>query len=305
MALVTQGHSDTDFSSLYLYGQIELTPTLSVTAGGSFEAVNSTSSDTEQLNPKLGLIWEPTTQTTIRVGAARTLLRPQLSKQNIEPVLEPTGLAGFTQFFFGTTGESAHRAGVAIDHEISSRLHTGAELSRRDLEVPFSIIVPPSPERVRRLLDIREVSNRAYLYWSPRSDLSFTTELQYDRTDNQGVIFAEGFSELRTTRAPLGIRHFSPRGFTTALTATYVNQQGSFGGNFAGPLDPIEPGRDKFWVVDLGASYRLPQRRGTISLKVHNALNKTFRFQDLDPENPRIFPERFVSLQFTLAYNSR
>ena len=56
-------------------------------------------------------------------------------------------------------------------------------------------------------------------------------------------------------------------------------------------------------VIDLGVAYRLPGRHGLITLNLNNVFDEEFRFQDLDPENPSIFPERFLSLRFTLAYD--
>jgi hypothetical protein len=36
-------------------------------------------------------------------------------------------------------------------------------------------------------------------------------------------------------------------------------------------------------------------------VKVHNLFDEDYQFQDLDPENPRIMPDRLVSLGFTLS----
>ena len=58
---------------------------------------------------------------------------------------------------------------------------------------------------------------------------------------------------------------------------------------------------DRFWVVDANLTYRLRGRRGMLNLTMHNLLDEEFNFQDLDPENPRIMPERLVSFGFTLA----
>ena len=58
----------------------------------------------------------------------------------------------------------------------------------------------------------------------------------------------------------------------------------------------------RFVLVDLGVSYRLPNRRGKLALEARNLFDKRFKFQDVDPENARYFPERSLSLRLTLSY---
>ena len=65
----------------------------------------------------------------------------------------------------------------------------------------------------------------------------------------------------------------------------------------------LAPGEDRFWVVDAFVGYRLPNRRGLLSLNADNLLDEDFRFQDIDPTNPSLFPERMISLRFTLAFD--
>ena len=71
------------------------------------------------------------------------------------------------------------------------------------------------------------------------------------------------------------------------------------------PFDPIAfaPGEDRFSIVDAFISYRLPKRRGLLSLNADNLLDEHFSFQDIDPTNPSLFPERLVSFRFTLAFD--
>jgi outer membrane receptor protein involved in Fe transport len=55
-------------------------------------------------------------------------------------------------------------------------------------------------------------------------------------------------------------------------------------------------------MLDAWAGFRLPNRRGTVSLAVENLLDERFRFQDTDPLNPSFAPERTGYLRFTLAF---
>jgi hypothetical protein len=54
--------------------------------------------------------------------------------------------------------------------------------------------------------------------------------------------------------------------------------------------------------LDAFVGYRLPNRRGLLSLTADNLLDETFQFQDVDPTNPSLFPERLISFRFTLAF---
>ncbi|HUQ50651.1 MAG TPA: hypothetical protein VM692_00430, partial [Gammaproteobacteria bacterium] len=69
------------------------------------------------------------------------------------------------------------------------------------------------------------------------------------------------------------------------------------------PLIVVAPGQDQFWVFDAFVGYRMPNRRGLLSLNADNLLDKGFQFQDTDPTNPSLFPERLISLRFTLAFD--
>jgi hypothetical protein len=54
--------------------------------------------------------------------------------------------------------------------------------------------------------------------------------------------------------------------------------------------------------MDAFVGYRLPNRRGLLSLNAENLLDESFQYQDVDPTNPSLFPERLISFRFTLAF---
>ena len=78
-----------------------------------------------------------------------------------------------------------------------------------------------------------------------------------------------------------------------------MNQRGEFGLGADGNL--IEEDGDNFWIVDVSLGYRLPKRYGIVSLGVLNLLDEEFKFQDTDPAQPLIPPERTALLRFTLT----
>ena len=112
-------------------------------------------------------------------------------------------------------------------------------------------------------------------------------------------------SHMKTERLPLEVRYFARGGLTVGARASHVQQEGMFRSAAPSPFDPptLAPGEDRFWVVDAFVGYRLPNRRGLLSLNADNLLDEDFRFQDIDPTNPSLFPERLISLRFTLAFD--
>jgi Tfp pilus assembly protein PilF len=293
--------SDDDLNNwnAYLYANLSLTPTLSAVLGGSLDSVDDSTLSRREFNPKLGLAWQPTDSTLVRAVAFQTLQGPFLSKQNTQPSLEPTHVAGFNQRFFGAEGEMARRYGAAVDHRFSSDLSVGAEASVRDIDRPYIV---GFPSMMVVFADARETFGRGYVYWTPSTTMALTGGLQYEHFDNHGLALADGLTDVQTRRVPISARYFRPNGLSAGVTATWISQDGSFAPGQIGPDPVIEHGEDRFFTVDLSLGYRLPNRRGIVSLDVSNVFNEDFRFQDTDPENPRVLPERTVLLRASISY---
>lgn len=294
------------FTNIYIYSQIDFLKNVSLTIGasGDFLEGGFEGESRNQFNPKLGLTWQASPNTTVRAAIFRTLQRPFISLENIDPTLEPAQVAGFSQFFLGSTGEGAWRYGVAVDHKVSSNIYAGAELSARDLDHKIIDVTGPTPAVINR--DWKERLGRAYIYWTAASRLALSAEYLYEwfqRESAGGFTGDEQFAKLRTHRFPVAVRYFDPSGLSASLRATYINQRGDFTvPSGSGPDFAIVPGKDDFWVFDASTSYRLPKRFGIVSLEAKNLFNAKFKFQDTDPGNPRIFPARLVLAKFTLAF---
>ena len=286
----TLGASYDDFDN-------DLTETTIVTALGvplpPMKSVTDFSIDKNQFNPKLGITWQVRPDTTLRAAGFRTLARSLSSSQTVEP----TQVAGFNQFYDDPVGTDATRYGLAIDQVFTADLAAGAEYSWRDLKVP---IINESSR-----FDWDERFARAYLYWTPHPRLSASAEYQYEKFDRDPAFTGEfRATNLRTHKLPLGINYFHPNGFIGKVVATFVDQEGDFstsGPGFIGDA-PTEKESDNFWLVDASVGYRLPKRRGIVSLGVANLFDEQFNFVDTDPFNPRVYPERLVFGRFTVAF---
>ena len=294
---------DAKLTNAYLYYHPQVTRDIHLTLGIDANWLRGTANgeDRDQLNPKFGILWSPTRNTTLRAAAFRTLGRPFISEFNIYPTVQPTQVAGFNQFFFDAQGTRAWRYAVGLDQAFSRDVYAGAELSARDLEAEIILVSSEAPVVTHR--DWKERLVRAYTYWTPHPWWAVSAEYQYEafKREFSGLESgAEAFTDLWTQRLPLSIGLFHPSGVTSTVTATFVDQTGKFLPDRLGIDQPV-PGSDDFWVLDASVGYRLPRRYGVLSLAVKNLLNENFRFQDTDPGQPKILPERVVLFQINLS----
>jgi len=287
---------DTRHTNLYVYSQINYPKTVTFTIGGSVDFYDSAETDTDQFNPKFGVIWNPLPETTLRAAAFRTLKRTLSTNQT----LEPTQVAGFNQFFDDIDATEAWNYGIAIDQKFSKTIYGGAEYSQRDLEYP-AFVIPRDPEATVELqqLNGKERLGRAYLYWTPHKWIAFSAEYHYEKTEmdkkDLGV-----FEYLKTNRFPLAITFSHPSGFSARVQTTYIDQEGKFKPQ-GSAMGYVVSGADNFWIVDASLSYRLPKRLGIIMIDARNLFDKFFNYQDTDVANPSIQPKRAVFAKFTLA----
>ncbi len=307
----TVSNFDTDYLNAYAYGTTAVTGELTVTVGAGAIWQDGQLFSKDRVTPKLGLTWQPTASTTFRAAYFSTLEGNSFSRQDIAPSLEPTPVAGFNQFFAGLEGEEAERIGAGLDHRFSEELAGGIEYSVRDLEEPY-LALPEFPEDpiLEEEADVREYAGRAYLYYAPAESWgnltrALTLEYQYDRARNEAEFTPLSYLRIETHRVPVQVRFFHTSGLAFGAGATWVDQDGLFQAPPTGP-DPFTPpanAGDSFVTFDAFVGYRLPGRRGVLRIEARNLLGNEFQFQDVDPENPRIYPERVVLAKLTVAFD--
>jgi tetratricopeptide (TPR) repeat protein len=295
----TRAPFESDQHSAYAYADVGVASELTLTLGASADAVHDAYGDKDELNPKIGLTWIPNDKVTVRAASFETLLGNLLTtKQNPQPRLEPGQVAGFNQFLFGAPTDISTVTGLAVDGRISARVFVGAELLNRAVE---SSLVPFPGSTFALPANFSERSARTYLYWTPREDVSFNAQYLAERVHADPAT-PLALTHVRTQRLPLEARYFSANGLSAGLRASRFHQQGEFLPT-GDPTEAAIPGEDRFWLVDASVGFRLPNRRGVLSFNVDNLFNEDFRFQDLDPENPSILPERTAYFRFTLSFD--
>jgi tetratricopeptide (TPR) repeat protein len=297
----TTSDENVEHTNLYVYAYISLLKNVTITVGGSGDFFHTDSATIEsrgQFNPKFGVTWNLFPNTTLRVAVFRVLKRTLITDQT----LEPTQVAGFNQFFDDINATDSWRYGGAIDQKFSPTLFGGLEVSERILNIPFEFIDPITTVSEVRRGDAKEMLGRIYLFWTPHPWLALSTEYQYERFNIEKNDAAFDFKEVMTHRVPFGISFFHPTGLSALLKATYFNQEGDF---IRRGLACCEFGADNFWIIDTAISYRLPKRRGFITLGATNLFDERFRYFDTDRgavhRNPRIIPDRVVFGRVTVA----
>ncbi len=293
IASPSMADTTTKHVNAYAYAQLNLTPELTATAGLSGDLLDSPVKDREELNPKLGVSWQPMDGTRLRAAVFKNVQRRLIYAQTIEP----TQVAGFNQFFDDFAATSAWTYGFGIDQSWSDSWFAGLQVFRRELDVPFPSVGPTGiPEQVED--DWREDIGSAYLYWTPCRWAAVGLDYYYERFSHDRWEGPQGIAELTTHRIIPKIHLFHESGWRAAVEASYLDQRGDFGSTFVG----FSGDSDRFWVVDLSLGYRLPNRRGMVSLELKNIFDETFRFLDTDPAQPRLLPERQIMLRMTLSW---
>ncbi|MDD5104756.1 MAG: TonB-dependent receptor [Desulfuromonadaceae bacterium] len=278
-----------EYYSAYSYATITLSKNMSLIAGLGANFTRGTDRDRNQLNPKTGLVWNPLPGTTLRAATFRTLKKPMIGDQTVEP----TNVAGFNQLYDDYESTSSWRYGVGIDQKIGDRLYAGAEYSWRNLSVPVTMLTMTGSNV--QMFPWKEKAARGYVNAVLYPMLTAITEYRYERFERSAG--SSNIPEITTQTVPLGVNLHSLGGFSASVTGTLHIQKGVFTSNTTGMA---YPGSDRFWLLDASLSYRLPKRFGTVSLVGKNLADTAFNYQDMDPWSPSLLPGRQLLLNCSL-----
>ena len=248
--------------------------------------------DFTPVNPKLGLMWDATPDTTFRLAAFRVLKRTLVADRS----LEPTQVAGFNQFFDDFNATESWRYGFGIDHKFGPTLYGGIEVSKRDLEVAVSVGAGQ-----RDIENWAEELYRAYFYWTPHPHWAASIEYERENFDRR-----EPFGSPPDTQSdllPIGLSYYDPSGFFARVETTYVHQNVEM---------EIGEDHDEFALLDATIGYRLPKRYGILSFSIKNLFDTEFKYEGLGSrtpqsetgaqEAPRFLPELTMLGQISLAF---
>lgn len=274
----------------YLYSNLAVSPQLRATIGLSHDQYEDSSRNLNlrKWNPKLGLQWTPNEQLNVRLAGFKTLKRELITDQTVEP----TNILGFNQFFDDLNGTRTKRLALGLDFHPTPSLYGGLEVSKRDLITPIGL----------RFVNQWEKLVDANVHLNVRSDVTLSLGYRRDRFTQEAGGITGSPTRLSTESVPIALRYFSSNRLFLLFTPTFVRQ------NVERPTGSVFPsGTEKFFIFNAAVGYRLPGRRGTLSLEVNNLFGEDFSFQDdsfrtSEARTPRYTPAREVLVRASLMF---
>ena len=316
---------DDTFTNGYVYAKFRHVGPVEITAGASYEAVDApvgllpprdsvilaseVSHDDSMVSPKLGVTWYATGKTVLRAGAFYRL-NPALGRLQ---TLEPTQIAGFNQIFNDPGGTRSLNYGAGVDQEFARNFFAGVSVLRRDLEIPEAFCDTPGDFAGCVGQVSTHVEERSSDDWlgnvyingtiGPRLALSLEyayEERDFDFTQNDPTGAFEDYVETQRLRPE--VRLFFPSGIFAGVRATRYDQViGVQPFYLETPAAPREEVESDFWIADLRAGYRFPDRLGSVALDVLNVADEEFVLFRSSLEE-RLYPARTVLLSARFAY---
>jgi hypothetical protein len=215
-----------------------------------------------------------------------------------QQTLEPTQVAGFNQFFDDPPATVATTNAAAVDLRLSSDLSAGAEVGRRDMSLRSGIkgTHPAPPQRMVDSwwqFDATWIASHQAIVSIGAHGERFT----YDSSFN-----TQAPNLLRQWKLPLTLRAFPAGRVFGEVVVTPVWQH-----SVHRPDSQWQGGTDGFTLVDASLGWRLPDRRGSVSIDVKNLFDRKFSYQDDDFRSTetrlsRYLPTRRVSLTLALYF---
>jgi Flp pilus assembly protein TadD len=278
----------------YVYFSSPLPKSVLWTFGGSVEHYQDGSFARDVVNPKIGLVWDATSQLQVRAAAFRSV-KPALV---VDQTLEPTQVSGFNQFFDDFNGTLAERYNLGVDWKPAPSIRTGVAGSIGHIERP----VQNADTTLAFDESFGERKLSAYAFWSPAKRWALIGNLELENLDRSGMSLGDDPITLRTLLFPVSVRYFAPSGVFASLGTTYVHQTVE-----RLPGSTLASGTSEFSVVDAAIGYRLPARYGLVSLEVKNVFDRSFSYQDLNfqtsqAQSPRFLPTRTIQLRVALHF---
>lgn len=294
-----------DDSRAYVYGNLQQADDVTWTVGLSYQDYDEDAFDYDRFNSKLGMQWDVRNDLRVRAAYFENI-KPALASNR---TLEPTQVAGFNQFFDDANGTKSRRYGLALDWQAARTFSVGVEATERKFRAPEFDPVSAT-ESVAVFDDREERLDRIYAYWMPAKRWGVSVQAVYDKYTSDGSLDFNHPTEVKTISYPVGVQYFHPSGFFVGMVVTYVDQEVERDNSVILPADSrLAEGDSDFTVADLGVGFRLPKRRGILSVTVQNLFDEDFDYQDDsfrefkdEPATGPYIPEQSVMGRVTLNF---
>ena len=253
---------DGTHGNAYAYSYIRYPDSLTWTIGISTDRLDDDQlGQLNPINPKVGVLWRITPNTTLRLAAFKVLKRGLAA----ETTIEPTHVAGLNQVYDDPDGTESIRYGIGFDQKFTTSIAGGFEISKRDLDVPKAF----QSEEIER----QESVSRAYINWTPHDEWAATIEYFSEKFNDKADLV-----DTTTVIVPLSVSYFNPMGIFASVGLSYLNQE----------VEGVETGedRDEALIVDAALGYRLPRRLGILQIQARNLTSNEFRYEGTHARGP-------------------
>lgn len=318
-------------ASVYAYEQWQVLDPLRLIGGFSYDwmefpenlispPISTREESQDQLSPKAGAIWEPFTNTTVRLAYTRSLGGQNLDQsQRIEPVQ----VAGFLQTFRSIIGEpSVPQTGaarfdtfnLALDQKFDSGTYLGVNAGILSSKIHQSVGAFDGlwdlydfavPGTLREHVKYREKSLQFTVNQLVGRDWVFGADYRVARAhlDDRYVEVGDGVAifnfqpnrELESTLQSVNLfaLYNHPSGFFSQVDGRWNSQRNK---GYA----PAQPG-DEFWQFDAFVGYRFLRRTAELTLGVLNLTDENYKLSPLNyyPDLPR---ERTFMARLRLSF---
>ena len=295
--LLPDPHQNTDAGKIYAYGYIDWLEKTTWTLGMGVDRTDVPERRQTEPTPKLGVEYRATDWLTLRGAAFRAVKSNIVAQQTIEP----TSVAGFNQVFDDFSGTKADQAAIGADLRLGPDLWFGVEGVYRDISAPRLDVGSDDSDFITQ--GASETAASGYVYWTATDRLAVTfgvhgSRFRLDEDDAVG-----GPQDVDSILAPFSLRYFHPSGFFAVGGVQYVWQSVT---ESDGPGQQRDSSANS-WLVDAAIGYRLPHRRGIVSLELNNLLDQEIHWQDdsfrsSEQQNRRFNPERSAMIRLNLNY---
>lgn len=282
----SQTQQNLDSQDIYLYPTIHVSDYLDLNAGVSYTNLEleaseippfiDTSFSRSQWSPKFGATAYVTPALTLRTAYFEGLRKSSLEDTG---TLEPTLVGGFNQVYTDFSGARARTYGAGFDYKLSKKTYFGAEANHRDVIEDSSFsdsfvslnfddggLSTTSSIAERAELFYNQEYLTGYIYHVLSSRWATTFDYNYYMSE---LTDPEVPQDISLHKAKGALRYFDPNGWFAFGELTFRNQdrEGSF---FE------EDGTSEFWIADIGAGFRFPNRKGSIVLRCNNLFGEDF-----------------------------
>jgi Flp pilus assembly protein TadD len=295
--LIDERRFEREQTRVYGYAGLELLPGLELTLGGGVDHLEDDAFEQNTFTPKAGLRFAVTDWLDLRAAAFKTVK----STLAVQQTIEPTQLAGFNQLFDDFNGTEANSFALGLDARLSRNWSLGGAFWHRDVDEPLFVDIGAGQETVFR--GGTENLYQLYAYWTPSARWALTAETRFEQIERNFLDFdVDSPLQIDTFSLPLVARYFAPNGIFIEAGATYRHQEVE-----RSPLAAAAAGEDDVVLVDAALGYRLPKRRGILSLEARNLFDQDFDNQDLnfitsETRASALWPERSLIARLTLNF---